>query len=254
MEILIVSLASLFAGMVDSIVGGGGLILVPALFATFPSAPPATLLGCNKSASIWGTSWATYQFSRKVDMRWSALVPAAAAGVVGALMGAWAVTEIDPSFLRQVLPFLLIALLVYTLAKKEMGQIHAPLFKGRQEAIIGAVMGLLIGFYDGFFGPGAGSFFVFAYVRVLGYDFLNASASAKLMNTATNLSALVLFTLQGHVWWHLALPMAIANVVGSLVGTRLALKHGAGFVRYVFIAVVGALILKTGYDSFFRVI
>ena len=89
---------------------------------------------------------------------------------------------------------------------------------------------------------------------LLGYDFLNASASAKLMNTATNLSALVLFTLQGHVWWHLALPMAIANVVGSLVGTRLALKHGAGFVRYVFIAVVGALILKTGYDGFFSAV
>jgi uncharacterized membrane protein YfcA len=113
-------------------------------------------------------------------------------------------------------------------------------------------IGLVLGFYDGFFGPGTGSFFVFAYVRWLGYDFLNASASAKLMNTATNLSALVLFTLQGHVWWHLALPMALANVLGSLWGTRLALKHGAGFVRYVFLAVVSALILKTTYDGFFR--
>jgi uncharacterized membrane protein YfcA len=252
MELLIVSVASLFAGMVDSIVGGGGLILVPALFATFPSAPPATLVGTNKSAAIWGTAFATYQFSQKVDMRWGALMPAAIAGLIGSMLGAWTVTEIDPRFLRKALPFILMALLAYTLVKKNMGQRHEPRFKGRQEAIAAMAMGLSIGFYDGFFGPGTGSFFVFAYVRLLGYDFLNASASAKLMNTATNFSALLLFTLQGHVWWHLALPMAVANVVGSLLGTHLALKHGAGFVRYVFLAVVAALIVKTTYDGFFR--
>ena len=150
------------------------------------------------------------------------------------------------------MPFLLLALLIYTLVKKEMGQTHAPLLSDRGETYVAMLMGLLIGFYDGFFGPGAGSFFVFAYVRLLGYDFLNASASAKLMNTATNFSALALFTWQGHVWWHLAVPMALANVIGSLIGTRLALRHGAGFVRYVFLAVVSALILKTAYDGFFR--
>jgi uncharacterized membrane protein YfcA len=111
---------------------------------------------------------------------------------------------------------------------------------------------LVLGFYDGFFGPGTGSFFVFAYVRLMGYDFLNASASAKLVNTATNFSALALFTIQGHVWWHLALPMAVANVFGSIIGTRLALKHGASFVRSVFLVVVAGLIVKTGYDAFLR--
>jgi uncharacterized membrane protein YfcA len=250
MEILIVTLASLLAGLVDSIVGGGGLILIPALFATFPTAPPATLVGTNKSAAIWGTAFATYQFSHKVEMRWHALMPAASAGLVGSLMGAWSVTQIDPAFLRKALPFILLALLMYTLAKKNMGQLHTPRFKGRQETTVAMSIGMLIGFYDGFFGPGTGSFFVFGYVRFLRYDFLIASAAAKLMNTATTLSALVLFTVQGHVWWHLALPMAIANVVGSLLGTRLALKHGAGFVRYVFLAVVSALILKTTYDGF----
>jgi uncharacterized membrane protein YfcA len=147
---------------------------------------------------------------------------------------------------------LLFALLIYTVAKKNMGQQHEPKFQGKKEAVVAASIGLLIGFYDGFFGPGTGSFFVFAYVRLLGYDFLNASATSKLMNTATNFSALVLFTLQGHVWWHLAVPMALANVMGSLIGTRLALKYGSGFVRYAFLAVVGALILKTAYDGFFR--
>ncbi len=110
----------------------------------------------------------------------------------------------------------------------------------------------MIGFYDGFFGPGTGSFFVFLFVRWLGYDFLHASAAAKLLNVATNLAALVLFGLKGHVWWHYALALALANVVGSLLGTRLALRHGAGFVRGMFLLVVTALILKTGYDAFLR--
>jgi uncharacterized protein len=252
MELLIVSLASLLAGLVDAIVGGGGLILLPALFATFPAAPPATLFGTNKSASIWGTAFATVQYSRRVVMPWRALWPAAGAGLLGSLTGAWAVTQVDPSLFRKALPVLLALLLVYTLAKKDLGRHHAPRFAGAQEAWIVAGIGLLIGFYDGFFGPGTGSFLVFAYVRLLGYDFLNASASAKLINVATNLAALTLFTLKGHVWWHLALPMAAANIVGSLIGTRLALKHGAGFVRQAFIWVVLALILKTGYDTWLK--
>ena len=110
----------------------------------------------------------------------------------------------------------------------------------------------MIGWYDGFFGPGTGSFFIFLFVRLLGYDFLYASASAKLLNVATNLSALALFAMKGHVWWQIGLVMAVANVIGSLIGTRLALKHGAGFVRGVFIVVVSALILKTGYDAFLK--
>ena len=108
------------------------------------------------------------------------------------------------------------------------------------------------GLYDGFFGPGTGSFLVFAFVRLLGYDFLHASAAAKLLNVATNVAALILFGLKGHVWWHVAAVLAVANIAGSLLGTRLALRHGAGFVRGVFIVVVGALILKTGYDAFLR--
>ncbi len=252
MEMLIVSLASLLAGVVDSIVGGGGLILVPALFATFPTAPPATLFGTNKSASVWGTAIATAQFSRRVHMRWSAILPAAGAGFIGSFAGAWLVTVIDPSFLRRALPLILLAVLIYTLVKKDLGKHHTPHFVGQHEALVASGIGVVIGFYDGFFGPGTGSFLVFLFVRLLGYDFLNASASAKLVNTATNLAALVLFAAKGHIWWHFALAMALANVVGSLIGTRLALKHGAGFVRGVFVIVVSALILKTGYDAFLR--
>lgn len=252
MELIFVTCASLLAGFVDSIVGGGGLILVPALFAAFPTTHPATLFGINKGASICGTAVATVQYARRVDMRWAALLPAALAGFTGSFAGAWLVTEISPDFLRKVLPVVLLAVLLYTLAKKELGRHHAPRFSGRAETWAACCIGLVLGFYDGFFGPGTGSFFVFLFVRWLGYDFLNASASAKLLNTATNLAALLLFAYKGHVWWHFALTMAIANVLGSLLGTHMALKHGAAFVRVVFIFVVSALIMKTGYDAFIR--
>ncbi len=252
MDLLIISLASLLAGMVDSIVGGGGLILVPALFATFPSAAPATLFGTNKSASVWGTSFATLQYSRRVQIRWQALLPAAGAALVGAFFGAWHVTLINPDFLRRLLPLILLVVLIYTLAKKDLGHTHAPRHARGRETAIACAIGLVIGWYDGFFGPGTGSFFIFLFVRLLGYDFLNASASAKLLNVATNIAALALFASKGHIWWKIGLTMAVFNVVGSLIGTRLALKHGTGFVRGVFIVVVGLLILKTGYDGFIK--
>ena len=252
MELLIVSFASLAAGFVDSIVGGGGLILVPTLFAVFPTTQPATLFGVNKGASVWGTAVATTQYARRVNLRWAALLPAAAMGFVASLAGAWLVTSISAGFLRKALPFVLLAVLIYTLVKKELGRHHTPRFTGHAETAVACCIALLLGFYDGFFGPGTGSFLVFLFVRWLGYDFLNASASAKLLNTATNLAALALFAYTGHIWWHFALTMAVANVAGSLLGTRLALKHGAGFVRLVFIGVVSTLILKTGFDAFLK--
>lgn len=252
MDILFVTLASLLAGFVDAIVGGGGLVLLPALFAAYPSAHAATLFGTNKSASVWGTAFASVQYVRRVELSWRTMLPAMALSFAGSLAGAWLVTLISPDFLRKLLPAVLLGVLVYTLMKKELGRSHAPRFAGRQELLAAGTVGLLIGFYDGFFGPGTGSFFVFLFVRWLGYDFLHASAGAKLLNLSSNLSAILLFGLKGHVWWHLALPLALANVVGSLLGTRLALKHGAGFVRGVFIVVVLALILKTGYDAFLR--
>jgi uncharacterized membrane protein YfcA len=249
MELLLVSLASLLAGFVDAIVGGGGLILVPAMFAVFPQTHPATLLGVNKGASILGTAAATLQYARRVQLPWRSLLPAAGVCFAGSMLGAWTVTMIAPDFLRRLLPVVLLGVLGYTLARKELGRHHLPRFAGQREALAACLLGLSIGFYDGFFGPGTGSFFVFLFVRWLGYDFLHASASAKLLNTSSNLAALLLFAWKGHVWWHFVAVMAAANVVGSLMGTRLALRHGSGFVRSVFIVVVSALILKTTYDA-----
>jgi hypothetical protein len=250
--LLFVAAAAALAGFIDAIVGGGGLVLVPALFAAFPQAVPATLLGTNKGGAVWGTAWASWQFARRVRLRWASLAPAVVAALAGSFAGAWAVTHTSAEGLKRALPFVLAAVLIYTLARKELGRHHAPRLDGMREALAAVAIGAAVGFYDGFFGPGTGSFFVFLYVRVLGYDFLHASASAKLLNTATNAAALALFAWKGHVWWHLALVIALANVAGSLAGTRLALKHGAGFVRGVFIAVVAALIAKTAYDAFAR--
>lgn len=252
LTLLLAAAASALAGFIDAIVGGGGLVLVPALFSLYPQTPPATLFGTNKGAAVWGTGWAALQYSRRVDLPWRALLPAVALALAGSFAGAWTVTQVDPSGLRRALPLVLAGVLAYTLWRKDLGHHHEPRFGRRAQAAVAGAIGLSIGFYDGFFGPGTGSFFVFLFVRTLGFDFLHASAAAKVLNTATNVAALVLFACSGHVWWQVAAVMAVANVAGSLLGTRLALQRGAGFVRAVFIVVVGALILKTGYDGFIR--
>jgi uncharacterized protein len=252
LDLVTVAFASLLAGFIDAVAGGGGLVLVPALFSTFPTASPATLMGTNKGAAIWGTGWATLQYVRRVDLPWKRLLPAAAMAGVGSFAGAWVLTLVSPDGLRKALPLILLAVLVYTLAKKDLGREHRPRFSGSAEAWVAGGIALAVGFYDGFFGPGTGSFFVFLFVRLLGYDFLHASATAKLMNLLTNAFAIALFVSKGHIWWHVAAVMAVTNVAGSLLGTRMALKHGAGFVRGAFVIVVSCIILKTAWDAFFR--
>lgn len=251
-EWLLVVAASGLAGFIDAVVGGGGLVLVPALFAAYPQAAPATLLGTNKSASVWGTTIAAVQFARRVDMPWSSLAPAAVFALTASAIGAVVVQRIDARLLKQALPILLLVLLAYTLARKDLGRAHAPMPPGARRTLAAIGIGTAVGFYDGLFGPGAGSFLVFLFVRVLGHDFLHASAHAKVINLVTNAAALATFAWAGHVMWHLAIALALANVGGSLVGSRLALARGAGFVRGMFIVVVTLLVAKTGYDAFMR--
>lgn len=237
------------AGCIDAISGGGGLVMVPALFGAFPQAQPATLFGTNKAAAVWGTAWAAGQYVRRVRLSARTWLPGVLATAAGALCGAWSATRLPAAPMRLALPLVLIALLAYVLARPQLGRSHRPRWAGRHETLAVMLMGLGIGFYDGIFGPGTGSFFVFAGVRLLGYDFLHASAGAKLLNATSNVAALALFGAHGVIAWQVALPMALANVGGSYVGTRLALAHGAGFVRAAFILVVSALIAKTGWDA-----
>jgi len=249
-EWIFAGVASLFAGFIDAVVGGGGLVLLPALFSAFPSAPAPSMLGTNKATAVWGTGIAASQFARRVQIRWRTVLPAALVAFAAAFGGAFLATRISGDVLRRALPFVLLAVVVYTLARKNLGVRHDPRFAGRVEVWIACAIGVGIGFYDGFFGPGTGSFFVFLFVRALGYDFLNASASAKILNFGTNAAALILFAATGHVWWHLALPLAVLNIAGALLGARTALRRGSGFVRWVFVVVVGVLIIKTFSDAF----
>lgn len=242
--------AAFAAGLVDAVVGGGGLIQIPAMFSLLPREAPATILGTNKLAAIFGTGSAAASYARRVRVAWSTAAPAAIAAFALSFVGAYTVTRVPADFVRALLPFVLVAVAVYTFMKKDLGAVHAPLHSGMTERIWAIGIGAAIGFYDGFFGPGTGSFLLFLFVRFFGFDFLSASAAAKIVNVACNLSALMWFGYSGHLLWQLGLMMAACQIVGSLVGTRLALKHGSGFVRKLFLLVVTALIVKTGYDSF----
>ncbi|MEB0137845.1 MULTISPECIES: sulfite exporter TauE/SafE family protein [unclassified Undibacterium] len=244
--------AAFFAGFVDAIVGGGGLVQVPALFSMMPGTAPATLIGTSKFAGVWGTTVAARNYVKRVQLRWAMVLPAALMSFIFSFAGAYLVTHVSPEQLRKALPFVLFAVAVYTFKKKDFGAVDAPPFSGSTETALAMLVGAAIGFYDGFFGPGTGSFFMFLFVRVFGYDFLRASAIAKVLNVACNVAALIWFGFSGHILWQIGAVMAACGICGSLLGTKMAIKHGTGFVRKIFLFVVVALICKTSYDGFLR--
>lgn len=236
------------AGFVDSVVGGGGLIQVPALFVLLPQTPPVVLLGSNKFVSVWGTAAAAFQYSRRVAIEWRATLPTIATALAFGFLGARAAAHVPTDWFRPLILLLLLGVLAYTLWKKDLGALHAPRLSREHTLWFGLATGAAIGFYDGFLGPGTGSFLIFAFVGLFGFSFLAASASAKLVNVATNLAALAYFVTHGHVRYELALPMAAFNVAGSVVGSRLAIRRGSRFVRGLFIAVVTVLIARFAWD------
>jgi uncharacterized membrane protein YfcA len=251
-DFTLLACAAFVAGLVDAVVGGGGLIQIPAIFAVYPKEVPATLLGTNKLAAMFGTTVAAVKYARRVPVAWSTAAPAAVTAFALSFVGAWTVTRVPGDFVRSLLPLILVAVAVYTYKKKDLGAVHAPMHSGARERWLAMGIGAAIGFYDGFFGPGTGSFLLFLFVRFFGFDFLSASAAAKVVNVACNMSALLWFGYSGHLLWQLGLLMAVCQIAGSLIGTRLALKHGSGFVRKLFLVVVSLLIVKTAYDTFMR--
>lgn len=241
--------AAFLAGAVDAVVGGGGLIQIPALFAALPENSAASLFGTNKCASVFGTLNASWRYAKQVSMPWRTILPATVAAFFCAYFGAWAVAWLPKEAIRPlILPLLIIAVL-HTLKHKRFGERHAPTHSGRRELAYAALLGGAIGFYDGFFGPGTGSFLLFLFVRFFGFDFLHASASAKVVNVATNLAALLYFVPNGHFFPGLALAMAAANVTGSALGTGFALRYGSVFIRKVFLVVSTILICKFAWDT-----
>lgn len=252
LDFLFLGVAAFAAGMIDAVVGGGGLIQIPALFSLLPAAVPATLLGTSKLAGIWGTAAAAANFARRVNVQWGTAMPAAIAAFLLAFLGAYTVTRVPADFVRKLLPIVLILVAIYTFRKKDFGSRHAPVHSGWMEKSLAILVGGGIGFYDGFFGPGTGSFLIFLFVHFFGFDFLGASAAAKVVNVACNLAALLWFGYSGHLLWHIGLVMAICNVGGSLLGSRLAIRHGSRFVRKIFLFVVSVLILRTAYEAFIK--
>jgi hypothetical protein len=245
-------LAAVLAGWVDAVSGGGGLVQLPALLLGLPGVPPATVLGTNKLSSIIGTSAAARTYRRAAVTDVATAVPMALAAFVGSGLGAFVATRLPGTFFRPLALVLLVVVGLWTLLRPALGERQDLRWQGGDEhhrhRVAAVLMGAGIGLYDGVFGPGTGTFLVFGLVALLGYSFLNASAIAKLVNVATNLAALIVFSLGGHVLWALGLVMGAANLLGAVVGARTAVRRGSGFVRVVFLVVVGALLLRLGYD------
>lgn len=249
-DLILLLAAALFAGFVDAVAGGGGLIQVPTLLMALPGESPATVFGTNKLASIFGTGNAAVRYARRISLPWGIALPAAAAAFLFSFTGAMAVAWLPKEVVRPLVLGLLVLVMVYTAVRPDFGVVSgfrlAPGLERRRALLAGAILG----FYDGFFGPGAGSFLIFAFVRFFRLDFLHASSAAKVVNFATNAAALAYFVPSGHVLWITGLAMAVFNIAGALLGARLALRHGSGFVRWVFIVVASVLIARLGYDTF----
>jgi uncharacterized protein len=242
--------AAFAAGLVDAAVGGGGLIQLPALLAAFPGVPVPLLLGTNKLSSCVGTMGAAARYARSVPLQWRAIAWTATMIIAAAFFGAFAATKIPSDWMRPLSIVLLIAMWGYTLAQPHFGGADGTI-QSPHPALNGFV-GVALGFYEGFFGPGFGSFLLFFFVRSWGMGFLQASAHAKLINLGTNLVTLGYFAYSNHVMWRVGALMALGNLAGGQIGARLAIARGSRFVRILFLLVVAALIVKLLADWWAR--
>ncbi len=244
LTVALMASAALLAGWVDAVVGGGGLVQLPALLLGFPSATPAQILATNKFGSVFGTTTSSITYYRRVrpDLRTAA--PMAAVAYLGAVGGALIGLHIPKSAFNPIILVLLVAVGAYTLLRPELGQATSLRFAGHRHTIAAMLTGFVIGVYDGALGPGTGSFLVFALVGLMGYAFLEASAKAKIANVATNLGALTVFAPGGHVMVTIGLVMGASNLVGGYVGARTAVRLGSRFVRGVFVVVVSAFVVR----------
>jgi uncharacterized membrane protein YfcA len=243
-------LAAFAAGWVDAVVGGGGLIQLPALLLGLPSsASPAAVLGTNKVSSVFGTATSSLTYALKIKPDWRTVLPLVLTAAAGSAGGAQLAKFLPKEYFTPIVLAALVGVGLYTWRRPQLGLVSERKHDGSAHYGRTAAIGVGVGAYDGFLGPGTGSFFVILLVGVLGYGFLEASAKAKIANLATNLSAIAVFAAHGSVLWALGLAMGAANLVGGLIGARTALRQGNGFVRKVFLLVLAALILKLTFDT-----
>ncbi|WP_138733346.1 sulfite exporter TauE/SafE family protein [Modestobacter excelsi] len=245
--LVLVLVAALAAGWIDAVVGGGGLLQLPALLLV-PGISPVQALATNKLASISGTTTSAVTYHRRVHPDLRTALPMAAVALVGSFAGASVAAALPASVFKPVIVVALIAIAAFTVLRPALGEVTALRHSGRRHHGVAGAVGAGIGFYDGVLGPGTGSFLVFALVSLLGYDFLNASAKAKIVNVATNLGALHFFVPYGAVFWGLGLFLGAANMLGGYLGARAATARGSRFIRVVFLVVVTALIGRVGWD------
>ena len=247
-ELLVLCAFALLAGALDAVVGGGGLVQLPALLVVLPQAPVVALLGTNKLAAVVGTASAAVTYNRRIAVDRATAAWMAGAAFAGSGAGALTATQVDGDVLKPVVLVALVAVLAYTLRTPSLGEVELLRMRAHHQRAVTVAGGAGIGFYDGLVGPGTGSFLVFLLVGAVGLSFLHASATAKVVNTATNLAALALVAAAGHVLWGLGAAMAVANLAGSQIGARLAIRRGSAWVRRVFVVVVSALVLRLAYD------
>jgi uncharacterized membrane protein YfcA len=247
--VVLLCVAAALAGWVDAVTGGGGLLQLPAILVALPQATPVQALGTNKLASLMGTAAAATTYLRRARPDLRTALPMAVAAFAGSILGASLAVRIPPGAFRPVIVALLVLVWVWTLVRPAMGQEQEIRWQGRRRHYVVAILaGFVIGCYDGLLGPGTGSFLLIVLVAVLGYSFLGASATAKVVNLGTNIAALLVFGITGSVLWLLGLLMGVCNVAGAVIGARMAIRRGSGFVRGVFLVVVGLLILRLAWD------
>ncbi|MCD0490102.1 TSUP family transporter [Pedobacter sp. MC2016-14] len=251
-ETILLCLVSLCAGFIDAIVGGGGLLQTPAMLIILPQYPVATIFGTTKIPSISGTALAAYKYSRNVTLAYEVLLPVIVVAFFGSLLGAYCVSMIDSAVIKPVILVILIAVGLYTFTKKDFGLQQHKVISYIKALSTGLTFGFVIGFYDGLIGPGTGTFLVLAFISLLGSDFIHASASAKYVNVATNIAAIIYFGSTGHIIYEFAIPMAAFNLLGSYLGTKLALLKGNKFIRIFFLIIIAGTILRFAWDIFLK--
>ncbi|MGP4114144.1 TSUP family transporter [Streptomyces sp. 4N509B] len=239
------------AGWVDAVVGGGGLLLIPTLLLAFPSLSPAVALGTNKLTAITGTAVAAVTYARRARLQTSVALPAALLAAPAAGLGALSASHVPKTWFQPVVMALLLAVAVFVALRPAFGAAQdGKAVSRRRRLLVIALAGCGIGFYDGVFGPGTGTFLILAFTGLLSLEFLQSSAMAKVVNVGTNLGALCVFALQGHVLWILGACMAICNIAGAFLGARTALSRGSGFVRVVLLVAVTGMVAKLAIDQF----
>lgn len=243
-------IAAFGAGWIDAVVGGGGLIQLPALVIGLPQQLPSPyVLGTNKLAAFMGTFSASLVYLRNLRTQLVVILPLVIGAYAGSTGGAWFSRFLPREILTPIVLAAVIGIGAYILFKPHLGLTHEPKHAGTSMGWRAAIIGLSVGFYDGLLGPGTGSFFVILMVAVLGFGFLEASVNAKIANVVTNIAAIVLYGIHGEVVWVLGLIMGASNVLGAVIGARMAVKRGSAFVRKIFVVAITILALKLAWDT-----